>query len=171
MTAHTAFTHHDLIEGNWTPNLGGDTTHGNSGWHTHFRNFASGINSTRVVTQNLRAVGMDGWTHFHAYVGNVLARRERVRDEPLQWQLRRHAHLSIGQVARQLRIPRAGTTAIRLDHVYRDGNWDNVSNTASSGLALRVTLPPSLYLRASPASSGPSRGPGSIRRPQPRANA
>ena len=43
---HANFTHHDLIEGNWTPNLGGDTTHGNSGWHTHLRNYANGKNSS-----------------------------------------------------------------------------------------------------------------------------
>ena len=28
--SHGAFTHNDLIEGNWSPNIGSDTTHGNS---------------------------------------------------------------------------------------------------------------------------------------------
>src|SRR5688572_7368772 len=70
--SHATFTHHDLIEGNWAANIGGDTTHGNSGWHTHLRNYAHGRNSTGNMTGNLRAVGMDGWTHFHAYIGNVL---------------------------------------------------------------------------------------------------
>jgi hypothetical protein len=30
------------------------------------------MNSTGGMSRNLRAVGMDGWTHYHAYVGNVL---------------------------------------------------------------------------------------------------
>ena len=69
---HEAFTHHDLIEGNWTPNIGSDTTHGNSGWHTHLRNYATGKNSCGNITGNIRAVGVDAWTHDSAYVGNVL---------------------------------------------------------------------------------------------------
>jgi hypothetical protein len=38
---HCAFPHMELIEGNWAPHLGATTTHGNSGYLTFFRNYAS----------------------------------------------------------------------------------------------------------------------------------
>ena len=147
-TSHTAFTHHDLIEGNWTPNLGSDTTHGNSGWHTHFRNFASGINSSRVVTQNRRAVGMDGWTHFHAYVGNVLGGGTVYQMTPFSGN---YGGMPIYQLGR---LPgncgyACWDNGYALEHVYRDGNWDNVTNAVVWAGAAR-TLPPSLYLTSKP---------------------
>ena len=150
--SHTAFTHHDLIEGNWTPNLGGDTTHGNSGWHTHFRNFASGTNSSRVVYQNLRAVGMDGWTHFHAYVGNVLAGGTVYEATPFS----PYGDAPIYQLGRlpgNCGYP-CWDNGYSLDHIYRDGNWDNVSNAVVWAGAAR-TMPPSLYLTSKPGFFGP----------------
>jgi hypothetical protein len=38
---HCAFPHMELIEGNWAPHMGATTTHGNAGYLTYFRNFAS----------------------------------------------------------------------------------------------------------------------------------
>lgn len=150
--SHNAFTHHDLIEGNWTPNLGSGTTHGNSGWHTHFRNYASGINSSRAVTQNLRAVGMDGWTHFHAYVANVLGGGTAYEATP--------SNPATGAPIYQLgRNPaNCGFTCwdngYSAAHIYRDANWDNVTNAvvwASDAGA----IPPSLYLTSKPTFFGP----------------
>ena len=43
--AHQTFSHFDLFEGNWAPNVGSDSTHGNAGWMTFFRNYTSGRNS------------------------------------------------------------------------------------------------------------------------------
>jgi hypothetical protein len=39
---HCAFPHMELIEGNWAPHMGATTTHGNAGYLTYFRNYASG---------------------------------------------------------------------------------------------------------------------------------
>ncbi|HEY7726241.1 MAG TPA: Ig domain-containing protein [Anaeromyxobacteraceae bacterium] len=146
---HANFTHHDLIEGNWTPNLGGDTTHGNSGWHTHLRNYCSGRNSSGGTSGNLRAVGMDGWTHDHAYVGNVLRG---------------------GSVYQTTPSSRSGTPIYMLGnnyggvggnwdngyaaaHIHRDGNWDNVTNGVVWASGPR-TIPPSFYLTGKPSFFG-----------------
>jgi putative Ig domain-containing protein len=146
---HANFTHHDLIEGNWTPNLGGDTTHGNSGWHTHLRNYANGRNSSGSATANLRAVGMDGWTHYHAYVGNVLKG---------------------GTVYQTTPTSRSGTPIFQLGnfwggmsgnwdngyalaHIYRDGNWDSVSKSVVWATTARA-IPNSFYLTGKPSFFG-----------------
>jgi hypothetical protein len=69
---HGAFSHHDLFEGNRAPNVGSDSTHGNCGWHTFFRNYATGMNSGVPRSANIRAVGIDGFNLGHNVVGNVL---------------------------------------------------------------------------------------------------
>jgi hypothetical protein len=38
---HCAFPHMELIEGNWAPHMGATITHGNAGYLTFFRNYAS----------------------------------------------------------------------------------------------------------------------------------
>jgi hypothetical protein len=38
---HCAFPHMELMEGNWAPHMGATTTHGNAGYLTYFRNYAS----------------------------------------------------------------------------------------------------------------------------------
>jgi hypothetical protein len=70
--SHGAFCHFDLYEGNLTPNVGTDATHGNNGWITFFRNRATGRNTSAHTTGNVRAVGVDGWNREHTSVGNVL---------------------------------------------------------------------------------------------------
>ncbi len=146
---HANFTHHDLIEGNWTPNLGGDSTHGNSGWHTHLRNYANGQNSSGGMSGNLRAVGMDGWTHYHAYIGNLL-QGGRVYEPP--------PFSRNGTPIYQLGNNYGGgggnwDNGYALAHVYRDGNWDNVTNDVV-WVNGPVDIPPSFYLTDRPAFFG-----------------
>jgi hypothetical protein len=38
---HCAFPHMELMEGNWAPHMGATVTHGNAGYLTYFRNYAS----------------------------------------------------------------------------------------------------------------------------------
>ena len=38
---HCAFPHMELLEGNWAPHMGASITHGNAGYLTYFRNYAS----------------------------------------------------------------------------------------------------------------------------------
>ena len=146
---HANFTHHDLIEGNWTPNLGGDTTHGNSGWHVHLRNYAHGQNSSGGMTGNLRAVGMDGWTHYHAYVGNVLRGGTVYETNPSS---------QSGRPIYKLGDNWGGVSGnwdngYAKAHVFRDGNWDNVTNGVVWAAGAR-SVPPSFYLSSKPAFFG-----------------
>lgn len=146
--SHANFTHHDLIEGNWTPNLGGDTTHGNSGWHTHLRNYAHGMNSSGGMTGNLRAVGMDGWTHFHAYVGNVLNGGNVYQTTPSS-----QGGRPIYQLGNNAGNCGCWDNGYSAAHVHRDGNWDNVTNGVVWANGSR-SIPDSFYLSGKPAFFG-----------------
>ncbi len=146
--SHANFTHHDLIEGNWTPNLGGDTTHGNSGWHTHLRNYANGVNSSGGMTANLRAVGMDGWTHFHAYIGNVLNGGTVYQTTPSS-----QGGRPVYQLGNNSGNCGCWDNGYAAAHIYRDGNWDNVNNGVVWAAGAR-TIPASFYLVSKPAFFG-----------------
>ena len=146
--SHANFTHHDLIEGNWTPNLGGDTTHGNSGWHTHLRNYANGMNSSGGMTGNLRAVGMDGWTHFHAYVGNVLNGGTVYQTTPSS-----QGGRPVYQLGNQAGNCGCWDNGYSAAHIHRDGNWDNVTNGVVWANGAR-SIPASFYLTGKPAFFG-----------------
>jgi hypothetical protein len=146
--AHANFTHHDLIEGNWTPNLGGDSTHGNSGWHTHLRNYANGVNSSGGMTANLRAVGMDGWTHFHAYIGNVLNGGTVYQTTPSS-----QGGRPIYQLGNNSGNCGCWDNGYAAAHIYRDGNWDNVNNGVVWAAGAR-NIPASFYLVNKPAFFG-----------------
>src|SRR5713101_8034549 len=146
---HGSFTHHDLIEGNWTPNIGADTTHGNSGWHTHLRNYCNGPNSSGGMSGNLRAVGMDGWTHYHAYIGNVLKGGTVYETNPSSQN---------GTPIYVLGNFYGGLSGnwdngYSAAHIYRDGNWDNVTNGVVWANGAR-TIPKSFYLTGKPSFFG-----------------
>ena len=70
--SHGSFCHSDLFEGNYTPNVGVDSTHGNNGWGVIFRNWATGRNSSGRTNTYLRALYVDGWNREMTSIGNVL---------------------------------------------------------------------------------------------------
>ena len=74
--SHASFCHYELVEGNWTANMGVDSTHGNNGWFTFFRNFSRGCNSSTgsngPSNGPLRAVNIGGWQREIYCIGNVL---------------------------------------------------------------------------------------------------
>ena len=70
--SHGSFCHSDLFEGNHTPNVGVDSTHGNNGWGVIFRNYVTGRNSSGHAGTYLRAIYVDGWNREMTSVGNVL---------------------------------------------------------------------------------------------------
>ncbi len=53
---HCAFPHMELIEGNWAPHLAASTTHGNAGYLTFFRNYASSQWSPSMANQSSSAI-------------------------------------------------------------------------------------------------------------------
>ena len=146
--SHGAFTHHDLIEGNWTPNLGSDTTHGNSGWHVHFRNYASSRNSSGSATGNIRAVGLDAWTHDSAFVGNVLRGGNVYETNPSS-----RNGIPIYQLGNNFESNGNWDNGYSKAHIWRDGNWDSVNGRTLWASGAK-TLPPSLYLSGKPAFFG-----------------
>jgi hypothetical protein len=85
---HCAFPHMELMEGNWAPHMGASTTHGNAGYLTYFRNYASSqwspsktgtANSAIVWSQpfapqygNVAALQLDSPDRNMTVIGNVL---------------------------------------------------------------------------------------------------
>jgi hypothetical protein len=66
---HCAFPHMELIEGNWAPHMGATITHGNAGYLTYFRNYASSQSSPSTAGQPTSAVV---WSQpFAPQYGNV----------------------------------------------------------------------------------------------------
>jgi len=159
---HQAFPHYELFEGNWTPTIGSDTTHGNSGWQTFFRNYAPGRNSSDVQTGNVRAVGVDGYNREHTIVGNVLLKPGIVigGSPPVYDCTDNGPCMSAAAVYRIGAGAMGGDyytrddgTALRL--LYRHGNYDSVTGSVvwDPGTSDH-TLPSSLYLSAKPAFFG-----------------
>ena len=161
--SHESFSHHDLFEGNWTSNLGTDGTHGNAGWQTWFRNYAQGRNSSPPSpdTGDVRAVEVAGWSREHTFVGNVL-QVEPVNGVPPVYECAAN-----GPAMNAAAVYRIGSGAgaeypdfddgTALAHLYRHGNWDNVTRTVIwERDNPNHLLPPSLYLKRKPAFFGDS---------------
>jgi hypothetical protein len=53
---HCAFPHMELMEGNWAPHMGASLTHGNAGYLTYFRNYASSQWSPSKTNQSSSAI-------------------------------------------------------------------------------------------------------------------
>ncbi len=92
---------------------------------------------------------MDGWTHFHAYIGNVLNGGAVYQTTPTS---------TSGRPVYQLGNLYGGIggnwdDGYSLAHIYRDGNWDNVSNGIVWAAAARP-IPNSFYLANKPGFFG-----------------
>jgi hypothetical protein len=86
--SHMVGSHHILFEGNESFNIDSDKTHGNSIYHTFFRNYASGYRRPFLDAANgieiddlrnqpggngpLRAAGAMAYSYCMSYIGNVL---------------------------------------------------------------------------------------------------
>lgn len=160
---HNAFSFGDLAEGNWAPNIGSDSTHGNAGWNVLFRNFASGRNSTNdpAPVANLRAVGLDAWSGPHTVVGNVLHAADMGGGVAYEATGRSHAGAGTRGLVYRLGDNGSGGTGGAWDdgtaaaNLYRAGNWDNVTDGVAWDPAVGPRpLPDSLYLEAKPAFFG-----------------
>ena len=72
--SHMAGPHHVLFEGNYSPNLDSDYTHGNAVDLTFFRNWLSGQRRSFTDAGNVRAVGLAYGSWWDSVIGNVLGR-------------------------------------------------------------------------------------------------
>ncbi len=163
---HESFPHYELFEGNWAGNLGADCTHGNSGWEMWFRNYSQGRNSSPPVpdSENMRAVGVDGWNRSYSFVGNVLNVQVVNGVSPV------YECKADGPCMKADAVYRVGANALKetgiglyhsfddgtaLAQLYRHGNWDNIHNGVIwDPNHPNHSLPASLYLKKKPAFFG-----------------
>jgi hypothetical protein len=78
---HCTFPHMELVEGNFAPHISASTTHGNGGYLTYFRNYASSQQAPNPIiwslpslaqTGNVTALQFDQTDHHMTAIGNVL---------------------------------------------------------------------------------------------------
>jgi hypothetical protein len=82
--SHMVGSHHVLFEGNYGFNIDSDQTHGNSIYHTFFRNYSSGyrrpfvaldgthLDDTAGCCGPLRAIAAHAYAYWFSFIGNVL---------------------------------------------------------------------------------------------------
>ena len=144
---HCSFPHMELMEGNYAPHMGASTTHGNAGYLTYFRNYASSQfalpnpvwGSTAAQTGNVTALEFDATDLGMNVLGNVLgtANVSTVYD----------AYDSSPKSIYEL----GGASDVSATSLYRHGNFDSVNNaTMWDPNHADHTLPPSFYLHGKP---------------------
>ena len=163
--SHMVGPHHVLFEGNYGFNWDSDHTHGNSTYHTVFRNHLRGIRRPFVnpLTGDLvddatqaagprRCIGATGYSYWMTFLGNVLGAEGAMgnftydvtgilgMNAPAIWLL------GWDDVSPQPYDPLTAQTAVRhgnFDYLTHTVVWDPASNDQ--------TLPDSLYLSRKPA--------------------
>ena len=160
--SHMAGSHHVLFEGNYGHNAENDSIHGNSIYHTFFRNHLRGIrapfdnqaggridDASQPNNGPRRSVGLMAYSYWMSFVGNVLgapgemsawAYETTFGGKPGIWMLGWDTTAPYPVDARV-----AATT-------LRHGNFDYVTNTVKWDASITTRkLPRSLYLTQRPA--------------------
>lgn len=147
---HCSFPHMELMEGNWAPHMGATITHGNAGYLTYYRNYASSQfapppvwGSTDVQSGNVTALQFDGGDVGMNVAGNVLGTASvSTAYDAYDSGVRSIFLLGAGG---------SGASDVAATSLYRHGNFDAVHGATvwDPGTAAR-TLPPSLYLQEKP---------------------
>ena len=145
---HCSFPHMELIEGNYAPHMGATTTHGNAGYLTFFRNYASGqfaepavVGSSATQTGNIGAIQFQGRDVGMNVVGNVLG--------TAGWTTAYETYSSSVAAVYQLSGSERG--GVPVTSMFRHGNYDYANEAVqwSPDVATRA-LPPSLYRNGRP---------------------
>ena len=151
---HCAFPHMELMEGNYAPHMGATITHGNAGYLTYFRNYASGqfappavAGSTARQSGQLSALQFDSGDINMTVIGNVLgsSAANDLGTAPVS-----QVYVGSGSSSAIFRIP--SMSDIAFTSLWVHGNYDTVTpgvvwNPAISERA----LPASFYLSSRPA--------------------
>jgi hypothetical protein len=172
--SHMVGSHHALFEGNYAFNMDSDTTHGNSIYHTFFRNYATGYRSrfTDYIKSNavvddinnlpggngpLRAAGAQVYSYWFTFISNVLGTPGHTSGWSYNGSFRNGTPgvwlLGWEDLPNRLDDPTVASTTIR------DANFDYLTNAvvwAANDIA--HTLPNSLYLARKPAFFNTGRG-------------
>src|SRR5229473_1199623 len=168
--SHMVGPHHVLFEGNYGQNADSDDTHGNSIYHTFFRNHLRGIRAAfdnqaggrvddaiQLRNSPKRCAGMMAYSYWMSFVGNVLGAAGQMGGwvyeatftggKPGIWML--------GWDGEKPYPTDAQVAATTLRH----GNFDYVTNTVKWDPSIpNHTLPNSLYLTQRPAFFDAGRG-------------
>lgn len=168
--SHMVGSHHVLFEGNYGHNAENDQVHGNSIYHTFFRNHLRGIRGPfnnqaggriddAIQSDNgpKRCVGLMAYSYWMSFVGNVLGAEGQMngwvyettfaKGTPGIWML--------GWDGASPYPTDAKVSATTLRH----GNFDYVTRTVKwDAAAANRTLPNSLYLTQKPAFFSAGRG-------------
>jgi len=168
--SHMVGAHHVLFEGNYSHNADSDQIHGNSIYHTFFRNHLRGIRvpfdnqaggriDDAAQSQNgpKRCVGLMAYSYWMSFVGNVLGAPGQMggwayettftANKPGIWML---GWDGVKPYPTDARV--AATT-------LRHGNFDYLTNTVKWDPATaNRTLPNSLYLTRKPAFFSAGKG-------------
>jgi hypothetical protein len=147
---HCSFPHMELMEGNQAPHMGATITHGNAGYLTYFRNYASSqfaspavFGSTAEQTGNVTALQFDGGDIGMNVVGNVLGTAGLST-----------AYEAYGSGPRsifELGSGGAGANDVAVTSLLRHGNYDHVTKSTKWSTSITTqTLPPSLYRATKP---------------------
>lgn len=166
-SSHMVGSHHVLFEGNQSFNIDSDDTHGNSTYHTYFRNYAttartkfqSGYTGNTIddTAQGghgpRRAAGALRYTYWMTYVGNVLGQSGLLGgfvDEYVGTQFGTPSIWLLGwnDMSPYTPDPQVKATAVR------DGNWDSLLGKQTWLNGSAATLPNSCYLTNKPAFFG-----------------
>ncbi len=154
LDVHSPFPHMELIEGNWAPHMGASATHGNAGYLTFFRNYASsqqppnpivwGLTNITSQTSNVLAVQFDSVMLKNTVIGNVLGST---------------SDASLGVPTDLGTAPLSGTYTGGSPAIFESlgpiatlhGNFNTVNKAVlwDSNISTR-TLPPSLYRTSKP---------------------
>jgi hypothetical protein len=161
--SHCAFSHMELVEGNYAPHMGVATTWGNAGSITYFRNQATGVFRTITSTgaiANLAAIQLDARVSDMNVVGNVLgapgqsgAAYETTDGQTCGNRVPFVYRLNYDSAGGFCTFPspmdsRASNTLLR------HGNFDYVTSSVQWSPSIPQDLPPSLYLTSRPAFFG-----------------
>ncbi|PWU19966.1 MAG: hypothetical protein C5B49_04995, partial [Bdellovibrio sp.] len=157
--SHMAGPHHMLFEGNWAFNFDSDSTHGNSIYHTVYRNYLRGYRTTFTsaidgVSYNdstgqsgpYRAIGLGTYSYWFSFVGNILGYSGMASSTTPTWSYDWTGN-SVSPVFQAMTFPslwmlgfnptnsESGTQNGYQSDPYsastaiRDGNYDYMSNT------------------------------------------
>jgi hypothetical protein len=159
--SHMVGSHHVLFEGNYAFNADSDHTHGNSIYHTFFRNHLRGIrapfdnqaggridDATQLRNGPKRCAGLMAYSYWMSFVGNVLGAPEQMAGWVYEATSGKPSIWMLGWDSVKPYPTDAQVSATTLRH----GNFDYVTNTVKWESALTDhTLPNSLYLAQKPA--------------------
>jgi hypothetical protein len=166
--SHMVGGHHVLFEGNQSFNSDSDQTHGNSIYHTFFRNWLTGyrkpfsaldgthIDDTAGCCSPLRAAGAHAYAYWFSWVGNVLGTPGKMSGWAYDGLSGNNSFpptaiwtLGDMDISPQGYDPNVEAKAIR------DGNYDFLTNSQHwHNTPGKFAMPNSLYLTSKPAFFG-----------------